>query len=205
MYGLRWNSAFTCSDLSIDDATRCQLGLSYWEDSFQKGESKLGKFSSDSLAFRTQYAYNAIERMNHPTCNNGRFLWCYWFLSRATPVSVGNHTICTHSSIGLYNPCFFSSEEMYCPTIVTRDRQYDRIGVHLTFNYDTALYFLLDWNISTFRPILSIWSGSNLIIASPHYADPSWFAFSISAFQRLSVYVKHGESIDFKCIACMTY
>lgn len=43
LYGMRWNSFFTCSDLTTEDVSRSELFLSLWADYFQKGETKIGK------------------------------------------------------------------------------------------------------------------------------------------------------------------
>ena len=42
MYYLRWNTVFSLPDLSSEDATRCYMTLSLWQDSFQRDETKLG-------------------------------------------------------------------------------------------------------------------------------------------------------------------
>lgn len=45
MYGqLRWNAVFTCPDLGVDEAARSHLNLALWQDSFQRGEIKMGRF-----------------------------------------------------------------------------------------------------------------------------------------------------------------
>lgn len=52
VYGLlRWNAIFTCPDLTLDEAARSQLSLSLWEDSFQRGEIKLGKERLNNVCF----------------------------------------------------------------------------------------------------------------------------------------------------------
>ena len=56
-YGqVRWNAVFTCQDLTAEEAAGSHLCLSLWEDSFQRGEIKLGKtgfyFYIESLNIR---------------------------------------------------------------------------------------------------------------------------------------------------------
>ena len=44
MYGqLRWNAVFTCPDLTMDEAARSHVSLALWQESFQRGEMKMGE------------------------------------------------------------------------------------------------------------------------------------------------------------------
>ena len=70
-YGLRWNSFFTCSDMTTEEVSRSQLTLSLWADYFQRGETKLGEPCVVSILFLifidTLYAHTmcGIEQNVH--------------------------------------------------------------------------------------------------------------------------------------------